>query len=143
MLLLRFAGSLLLRNAARRFDALLLKLPPRITRLVASPSNAARPGRAPGRRTLAHLGRPDPASQHAADLIALLGEVEVLGLGDAAEISGEAHQDAGADQRAGGGGQRGLLVAAVGCVKELRQDVDAGLVLLLGPQLLSAPGPPN
>jgi hypothetical protein len=37
MLLLRFVGLLLLRFEARKFDALLLKLPPRITRLELAP----------------------------------------------------------------------------------------------------------
>jgi hypothetical protein len=42
MLLLRFVGSLLLRDDESRFDALLFQLPPRITRFEASP--AAPPG---------------------------------------------------------------------------------------------------
>jgi hypothetical protein len=37
MLLLRFVGLLLLRFEARKFDALLLKLPPRITQLELAP----------------------------------------------------------------------------------------------------------
>ena len=48
LLLLRFAGLLLLREAAGRFDALLLNDPPRITRLELPPPPRARPRRQDG-----------------------------------------------------------------------------------------------
>lgn len=126
-LLLRFVGSLLLRKAESRFDALLLKLPPRITRLGRSPSSAARPVQAPSRALLACSRRACPASEHAANLVALLREMEVLGLRDTAKATREAHEDAGANERAGGRRQLGLFVAPVGGFQEVRQDFDAGL----------------
>jgi hypothetical protein len=85
MLLLRFVGVLLLRFGGSKFDVLLLKLPPRITRLEAAPPPLAsyRP-KAATRRCwgLPSLG----ARGHGASRRSSLAQMSVRGLVSLADL---------------------------------------------------------
>jgi len=89
MLLLRLVGVLLLRFATRKFDALLLKFPPRITRLEAPSSTPKALHQRPSLPSLPRARGFDPAAKHAADFARLFGEVQVLRFGDEAKVAGE------------------------------------------------------